>query len=75
MSITPLLENLFEDAVVTAMVNYTVDEALFLSQDRITRHVQKLSQEKLDDIESGIRSGIRNVARRKIRLNMIILNM
>ena len=56
MSITPLLENLFEDAVVTAMVNYTVDEALFLSQDRITRHVQKLSQEKLDDIESGIRA-------------------
>ena len=56
MSVTPLLENLFEDAAVTAMVNYTVDEVLFLSQDRITRHVQKLLQEKLNQIESGIKA-------------------
>jgi len=53
-SINPLLQRLFEDAVVTAVVNYTIDEALFLSQGRITRHVQKLLQEKLDKIESGI---------------------
>ncbi len=53
-SITPLLQRLFEDAVVTAMVNYTIDEALFLSQHRISRHVQKLFQEKLDKTESGI---------------------
>ena len=50
-SITPLLQRLFEDAVVTAMVNYTIDEALFLSQHRISRHVQKLFQEKLDKTE------------------------
>lgn len=53
-SIAPLLEGLFEDAVVTAIVNYTIDEALFLSQDRITGHIGKLLQEKLDKIQSGI---------------------
>ena len=52
-SIKPLLEHLFEDAVVTAMVNYTIDEAIS-SQDRIPKHVQKLLQEKLNQIESGI---------------------
>ncbi len=52
-SIKPLLERLFEGAVVTAMVNYTIDEAIS-SQDRIPKHVKKLLQEKLDQIESGI---------------------
>jgi membrane protease subunit HflK len=52
-SVKPLLEYLFEDAVVKAMVNYTIDEAIS-SQDRIPKHVKKLLQEKLDLIESGI---------------------
>ena len=52
-SIKPLLEHLFEEAVVTAMVNYTIDEAIS-SQDRIPKHVKRLLQEKLDRIESGI---------------------
>ncbi|MDD5327314.1 MAG: protease modulator HflK [Phycisphaerae bacterium] len=52
-SIKPLLERLFEDAVVSAMVHYTIDEAIS-SQDRIPKHVKKLMQEKLDQIESGI---------------------
>ncbi len=52
-SIKPLLEHLFEESVVTAMVNYTIDEAIS-SQDRIPKHVKKLLQEKLDRIESGI---------------------
>ncbi len=52
-SIKPLLEYSFEDAVVTAMVNYTIDEAIS-SQDRIPKHVKKLLQEKLDLIQSGI---------------------
>ena len=51
----PVLESLFQDAVVTAMVNYTIDEAIS-SQDRIPRHVQRLLQEKLDRIQSGIRA-------------------
>jgi membrane protease subunit HflK len=52
-SVKPLLEHLFEDAVVTAMVHYTIDEAIS-SQDRIPKHVKKLLQGKLDLIESGI---------------------
>lgn len=52
-SVKPLLEHLFEDAVVAAMVHYTIDEAIS-SQDRIPKHVKKLLQEKLDIIESGI---------------------
>jgi len=53
-SITPLLKNLFADAVVTAMVNYTIDEAMFEKVGHVTEHVKKLLQEKLDKIESGI---------------------
>jgi membrane protease subunit HflK len=53
-SIEPLLKNVFENAVVTALVDYTIDEAIS-SQDRIPKHVKRLVQEKLDKIESGIR--------------------
>ena len=51
-SITPLLKSLLEDAVVTAMVNYTIDEAI-KSQDRIPKHVKRLLNEKLDNMKSG----------------------
>jgi membrane protease subunit HflK len=53
-SITPLLRSLVEDAVVKAMVHYTIDEAL-QSIDTIPRRVQQLVQQKLDAIDSGIR--------------------
>jgi membrane protease subunit HflK len=53
-SITPILEDLVEDSVVTAMVNYTIDEAIE-SRDRIPKHVRRLLQERLDKIESGIK--------------------
>lgn len=52
--VKPLLENLFDDAVVTAMVNYTIDEAIS-SRSAIPKHVQRLLQDKLDEIESGIK--------------------
>jgi membrane protease subunit HflK len=48
------MESLFEDAVVTALVNYTIDEAI-ASDEKITPHVERLLQEKLDTIESGIK--------------------
>lgn len=50
-SITPLLQSLLEDAVVDAMVNYTIDEAI-KSQDRIPEHVRRLLAEKLDKMKS-----------------------
>jgi len=53
-SITPLLKDMLDDSVVTAMVNYTIDEAIS-SQGRIPKHVKRLLQEKLDKIESGIK--------------------
>jgi membrane protease subunit HflK len=52
--VKPLLQNMFEDAVVTAMVNYTIDEAIS-SRKKIPIHVQGLLQEKLDAIDSGIK--------------------
>ncbi len=52
--IKPLLESLFEGAVVTAMVNYTIDEAI-ASRSAIPKHIRRLLQDKLDKIGSGIR--------------------
>lgn len=52
-SIAPLLKSLVESSVVTAMVNYTIDEAIS-SKYTIPEHVKKLLQEKLDKIDSGI---------------------
>jgi regulator of protease activity HflC (stomatin/prohibitin superfamily) len=52
-SVKPLLQSVLEGAVVTALVNYTIDEAI-ASQDRIPKHVARLVQEKLDRMDSGI---------------------
>jgi regulator of protease activity HflC (stomatin/prohibitin superfamily) len=52
-SITPMLRSVIEDAVVRAMVHYTIDEAL-QSVDLIPRRVKELAQRKLDDLGSGI---------------------
>ncbi len=54
-NITPLLRHLFENAVVTTMVNYTIDEAIS-SKEGIAKNVRDMIQEKLDDIESGVRA-------------------
>lgn len=48
------LEYMFADAVVTAMVNYTIDDVLFEQVAAVTQLVKRLLQEKLDTIESGI---------------------
>lgn len=52
--VKPLMKSLFEDAVVSSMVHYTIDEAIS-SQDRIPRHVKDRLQQKLDEVKSGIR--------------------
>lgn len=52
--VAPLLRSVVEDSVVTAMVNYTIDEAI-QSVDTIPRHVEQFAQQKLDAIDSGIR--------------------
>jgi len=53
-NITQPLEFMFADAVVTSMVNYTIDDILFEQMAGITQHVKNLLQEKLDTIGSGI---------------------
>lgn len=53
-SITPLLRSVVEDAIVSAMVHYTIDDVI-QSVDTIPRRVHQLVQQKLDDLESGIR--------------------
>lgn len=53
-NVTPLLRSVVDDAIVAAMVHYTIDDAL-QSVDTIPRRVQQLVQQKLDALESGIR--------------------
>lgn len=53
-SVTPLLKDLLESAVVSTMVNYTIDEAIS-SKESIPADVKKLMQDMLDDINSGIK--------------------
>ncbi len=53
-NVTPLLKNLFESAVVSTMVNYTIDEAIS-SRESIPRDVKVLMQSMLDDIKSGVK--------------------
>ena len=53
-SVAPLLKDVMDAAVVAAMVHHTIDEAL-VSTDTIRRHVAQLAQQKLDDIDSGLR--------------------
>lgn len=53
-NITPMLQDLIADAVVTSLVNYTIDDVLFEQVGTITEHVKRLLQQKLDVIESGI---------------------
>ncbi len=53
-NIEPLLRHLFESAVVTTMVNYTIDEAIS-SKEGIAKNVRSLIQKELEGIESGIR--------------------
>ena len=54
-SITPLLQSLFEDVIVTAIVNYTIDDVMYEQVARLTEDVKRLLQEKFDTIESGIK--------------------
>ncbi len=54
-SITLLLQNLFEDAIVTATVKYTINDVMYDKVAGLTDDVTELLQEKLVTIESGIK--------------------
>lgn len=53
-SINPLIQDIIESSVVTAMVHYTIDEAMFERVGTVSEHVRRLVQARLDNIESGI---------------------
>ncbi len=54
-SITPLMQNIFEDAIVTATVKYTIDDIMYEQVAKLTDDIRELVQEKLNTIESGIK--------------------
>ncbi len=53
-SITPLLKSLAADAIVTTMVNFSIDDAI-LSKTEIADDVRIMLQDKMDEISSGIK--------------------
>jgi membrane protease subunit HflK len=53
-SISPLLKSLAADAIVTTMVNFSIDDAI-LSKTEIADDVRIMLQDKLDQINSGIK--------------------
>jgi len=52
-TVDPMLEAMASDAMVTTMVNYSIDEAI-VSEGGIAGKVKNRLQQRLDDIESGI---------------------
>jgi membrane protease subunit HflK len=54
-SITPLIQSIFEDAIVTATVNYTIDDIMYEKVAQLTEDIKELVQEKHNTIESGIK--------------------
>ncbi|MGA2071644.1 MAG: SPFH domain-containing protein [Sedimentisphaerales bacterium] len=54
-NINPLLENLFTDAVIVTMVNYTIEEAMFEKVSSVSERVKERLQNKLNSLETGIK--------------------
>ncbi|MGB7582903.1 MAG: SPFH domain-containing protein [Sedimentisphaerales bacterium] len=54
-NINPMLENVFSDAVVATMVNYTIEEAMFEKVASVTDRVKERLQNKLNALDSGIK--------------------
>ncbi len=54
-NINPLLENLFTGSVVTTMVNYTIEEAMFEKVSSVSERVKERLQNKLNELETGIK--------------------
>lgn len=54
-NINPMLENIFSDAVVATMVNYTIEEAMFEKVASVTERVKERLQNKLNALDSGIK--------------------
>ena len=53
-SIKPFLSAVAEDAIVTTMVKFTIDEIVISDKTTVIAQTKKLLQSKLDEMESGI---------------------
>jgi modulator of FtsH protease HflK len=53
-SVNPLLENIFTDAVVVTMVNYTIEEAISSKVASVSERVKERLQNKLNTLETGV---------------------
>ncbi|MBN1796474.1 MAG: protease modulator HflK [Sedimentisphaerales bacterium] len=54
-NITPILKDIFADSVISTIVNFTIDDVLYDKIAIITERVERRLQQKLDNIECGIR--------------------
>ena len=52
--IKPLLQSICEEAIVTTLVKYTIDESISNAKPLISRNVKEMIQDRLDSINSGI---------------------
>ena len=50
-----MLKDILDSAVVSTMVNFTIDEALYTKYDKVSEDVAALIQQKLEQINSGIK--------------------
>jgi modulator of FtsH protease HflK len=53
--VTGLLKDVIDSSVVSTMVNFTIEEALFEKFGTVAEEVKALAQRKLDLVQSGIR--------------------
>jgi regulator of protease activity HflC (stomatin/prohibitin superfamily) len=53
-NITPMLQDMLSDAVVSTLVDYTIDDVLFQQIGSITDHVKTALQDRFNQIQSGI---------------------
>ncbi len=52
--VKPFLSAVAQDAIVTTMANFTIDEVIISDKARLISDTKKLLQSKLDDMDSGI---------------------
>jgi len=53
-SVEPMLTRVVEDAVVSTLVHYTIDQVKFEQVARVTSDVRRRVQKRLDEMDSGI---------------------
>lgn len=53
-SVEPLLKSVADNAIITTLVKYSIDQTTTTARSRISNEVQKLVQDKLIELDTGI---------------------